>query len=75
VVVQGVVVQRDDGDPAAAQRGQDMLDLAVVIAKSPLIAARPPPRGWKFRAVVTPSPGGMTCPSSVMVSWRAKVNL
>src|SRR6266542_5914585 len=29
VVVQGVVVQGHHGDPAAAQRGQDVLDLAA----------------------------------------------
>src|SRR6266496_3422349 len=51
-VVQGVVVQGHHGDPAAAQRARTCWTSPPVIAKSPLMAACPPPRGWKFRAVV-----------------------
>jgi len=45
------------------------------MTKSPLIAAFPPPTGWKLMPVVTPNVGGRTWPSSTMVSLRAIVTL
>jgi hypothetical protein len=55
-----MVVQRNHGDPATAQRDDDALDLAarhgeIAVDRGPAAA-----EGWKFSAVVTPRPGGMT---------------
>jgi hypothetical protein len=70
-----VVVQLNDGDPALRRAPITFCTSGAVITKSPLIAACPAPTGWKLMVVVTPKPGGTRCPSSVMVSLRARVNL
>ncbi len=38
--------------------------------KSPVIAALPPPVGWKLMAVATPIDGGSEWPISMIVSLR-----
>jgi hypothetical protein len=52
LVVQGVLVQLDDGDPARSAWITTWTSSAVM-TKSPLMAALPPPVGWKFSAVLT----------------------
>ncbi len=56
--VEPVVVYGDDVDSAAAQCLTTSWTSAAVMTKSPLIAARPLPVGWKLRAVARPMDGG-----------------
>ena len=44
------------------------------ITKSPVIAAFPPPVGWKLIAVLVPSAGGTAMPCALICSARGMLN-
>src|SRR5689334_20907499 len=74
LVVEHVVVQRRDLDAVLAQGPQHRVHLLVtslaVRTKSPVIAALPPPVGWKLMASPEPIATGTSMPLSWMFSAR-----
>ncbi len=70
LLVEHVAVDRRDFDVAAAQGSDEGIDLVAGDQESPVIAALPPPVGWKLIAFALPSAGLTAMPPSVAGSRR-----